>query len=132
MKAKEFAKVGETLGVEIDALKKELTAAAPMEPPPGFDRMRGAQRNFLIACMSAFVQNKQSDQAGELLEALQGSGGSLEQNLATMKQLNSSIHGQITSLNKENKKPEAEELAKSFSEFLDKIKGEDTSKLPAA
>jgi hypothetical protein len=130
MKLKEFAKVGETLGTELDALKKEFQAAAPAEATPGFDRMRGAQRNFLIACMSAYVQNKQADQASELLDALQSSGGSLESNLASMRQLNNTISGQIAGLTKEGKKAEAEEVAKSFTDFLDKIKGEDTAKLP--
>lgn len=130
MKLKEFAKVGETLGTELDALKKEFLAAAPAEATPGFDRMRGAQRNFLIACMSAYVQNKQADQASELLDALQSSGGSLESNLASMRQLNNTISGQIAALTKEGKKAEADEVAKSFTDFLDKIKGEDTTNLP--
>ena len=129
IRAREFAKVGETLSAELDALKKEFKGAAPMEPPPGFDRMRAAQRSFLIACMSAFVQNKQSDQANELLEALQSSGGTLESNLATMRALNSTIAGQIATLTKEGKKADADDLAKTFTEFLDRIKGEDTSKL---
>ncbi len=130
IKAKEFAKVGATLGTELDALKKELKAAPPKEPPPGFDRMRNAQRGFLIACMSAYVQNKQADQASELLDALQSSGGSLASNLATMRSLNSTIEDQISSLKKEGKTQEADDVAKTFTDFLDKIKGDDTSKLP--
>jgi outer membrane protein assembly factor BamD (BamD/ComL family) len=129
IKIKEFAKVGETLGAELEALKKELKAPPPTEPPPNFERMRTAQRNFLITCMSAFVQNKQADQASELLDALQGAGGTLESNLATMRSLNATISGQLTSLIKEGKKQDADDLATTFTEFLDKIKGDDTSKL---
>jgi hypothetical protein len=131
IKAKEFAKVGETLGAELDALKKELKAP-PAEETPGLARMRRAQRDFLIVCMSAYVQNKQADQATELLDALQGSGGSLEQNVATMRSLNVTIQNQIASLNKEGKKQDADDLARSFTDFLDKIKGDDANidKLP--
>jgi hypothetical protein len=129
IRAREFAKVGETLGAELEALKKELKTPPPPDAPPGFERMRAAQRGFMIVAMSAYVQNKQADQAGELLDALQESGGSLESNLATMRSLNATIHGQITTLTKEGKKQEADDLAKTFSEFLDKIKGDDISKL---
>jgi outer membrane protein assembly factor BamD (BamD/ComL family) len=131
IKAKEFAKVGETLGAELDALKKELKAPPP-EETPGLARLRKAQRDFLIACMSAYVQNKQGDQASELLDALQGSGGSLEQNVATMRTLNVTIANQISSLSKEGKKQDADDLARSYADFLDKIKGDDANleKLP--
>lgn len=129
IRAKEFAKVGEVLGGELEALKAELKLAPPAEAPPGFDRMRRAQRDFLIAAMSGFVQNKQPDKATELLEVLQSAGGSLESNVTVMKQLASSIRSQIESLNKDGKKGDADELARSFSEFLDKIRGDDTSKL---
>lgn len=129
IRAREFAKVGESLGGELEALKKELKAPAPPDAPPGFERMRAAQRGFMIVAMSAYVQNKQADQAGELLDALQEAGGSLESNLTTMRSLNSTIHGQITALTKEGKKQEADDLAKTFSEFLDKIKGDDIGKL---
>ncbi len=128
IRAKDFAKVGEVLAADLDALKKELKALPP-EETPGFTRMRAAQRSFLISAMSAFVQNKQVDQASEMLDALQASGGSLEQNVATMRSLNSTIQGQIETLTKEGKKADAAELGRSFSEFLDKIKGEDVSKL---
>jgi len=129
IRAKEFAKVGEVLAPELDALKKEMKAPPP-EETPGFTRMRIAQRSFLISAMSAFVQNKQVDQASEMLDALQASGGSLEQNVATMRSLNTTIQGQIETLTKEGKKADAAELATSFTEFLDKIKGDDVSKLP--
>lgn len=130
IRAREFAKVGESLGAELEALKKEMKAAAPADAPPGFERMRSAQRGFMIVAMSAYVQNKQADQAGELLDALQEAGGSLESNLTTMRSLNTTIQGQVTTLTKEGKKQEADDLAKTFSEFLDKIKGDDISKLP--
>jgi len=129
IRAKEFAKVGEVLAADLDALKKEMKTPPP-EETPGFVRMRTAQRSFLIAAMSAFVQNKQVDQASEMLDALQASGGSLEQSVTTMRSLNTTIQGQIESLTKEGKKAEATELAQSFTEFLDKIKGDDVSKLP--
>jgi hypothetical protein len=129
IRVREFAKVGETLGAELEALKKEMKAPAPPDAPPGFERMRSAQRGFMIVAMSAYVQNKQADQAGELLDALQEAGGSLESNLTTMRSLNTTIHGQITTLTKEGKKQDADDLAKTFSEFLDKIKGDDISKL---
>ena len=129
IRAKEFAKVGEVLAPDLDALKKELSAPPP-EETPGFVRMRTAQRSFLIAAMSAFVQNKQVDRASEMLDALQASGGSLEQSVNTMTSLNLAIQGQIESLTKEGKKAEATELSQSFTEFLDKIKGDDVSKLP--
>jgi hypothetical protein len=131
IRAKEFAKIGDTLGGELEALKAELKLAPPAEAPPGFDRMRRAQRDFLIASMSGFVQNKQPDKATELLEVLQSVGGSLESNVAVMRQLATSIRVQIDGLSKEGKKGDADELARSFSEFLDKIRGDDTSKLPA-
>lgn len=132
IKAKEYAKVGEDLGPEIEALKKELKTPPAAEESPGLGRLKKAQRDFLIAAMSAFVQNKQVDQASEMLDALQGTGGTLESNLAVMQQLNGSIQGQISSLLKDGKREEAGELAKSFTEFLDKIKGDDANlgKLP--
>jgi tetratricopeptide (TPR) repeat protein len=94
--------------------------------------MRKAQREFLSAAMSAYLQNKQADQAGELLDVLQssGKGGSLDENLAVMRQLATAIRGHVDSLRKENKKADADELSKNFTEFLDKVKGDDTSKLP--
>ena len=132
IRAKEFAKVGATLAAELNALKKELKAKQPSEPSPGFERMRTAQRGFLIVCMSAYVQSKQADQAIELLDAWQGSGGNLDSDIATMRSLNYTIQSQLTSLNKEGKTQEADDLAKTFTDFLDKIKGDDTSKLPSA
>ena len=39
------------------------------------------------------------------------------------------IRGQMDGLVKAGNKPEADDLARSFTEFLDKIRGEDTSKL---
>jgi hypothetical protein len=131
IKAREFAKVGGTLGAELAAIKKELQAKAP-EETPGLARMRSAQRDLLVTCMSAFVQNKQADQASELLDALQASGGSLEKNVANMRALNVTIEVQMSSLTKEGKRDEADDLAKSYSDFLDKIKGDDANldKLP--
>jgi outer membrane protein assembly factor BamD (BamD/ComL family) len=128
IRAKEFAKVGDSLGGELEALKKEL-ATPPTEETPGLTRLKRAQRDFLIACMSAFLQNKQGDKASELLDTLQGAGGTVEQNVAVMQQLVSTIRGQIDGLVKENKKADADELARGFSEFLDKIKGDDLTKL---
>ncbi|HEX3147162.1 MAG TPA: hypothetical protein VHR66_03715 [Gemmataceae bacterium] len=128
IRAKEFAKVSDSLGGELEALKKELATPAP-EETPGLTRLKRAQRDFLIACMSAFLQNKQGDKASELLDTLQGAGGTVEQNVAVMQQLVATIRGQIDGLTKENKKAEADELARGFSEFLDKIKGEDLTKL---
>jgi hypothetical protein len=130
IRAKEFAKVGEAIGPELEALKAELKLDPPAETPPGFDRMRQAQRDLLIAAMSGYVQNKQVDQASELLDVLQSAGGSLESNIAVMRQLVTAIRGQIDSLTRAGNKPEADELAASFTEFLDKIRGEDTSRLP--
>ena len=129
IRAKEFAKVGEVLGAELEALKTDLKLAAPAEAPPGFDRMRKAQRDFLIAAMSGYVQNKESDKASELLDLLQATGGSLETNIALMRQLVGAIRGQVDSLNREAKKQDADELARSFGDFLDKIRGDDVSKL---
>src|SRR5262249_2918228 len=97
VRGKEFAKGGGQLGAELTVLKEELKKEAPAEAPPGFDRMRKAQRDFLIAAMSAYLQNKQADQAGELLDVLQasGKGGNIEQNIAVMRQLVGSIRGQV-------------------------------------
>jgi len=131
IRAKDFAKVGETLKPELDALRQELKLAAPAEPPPGFDRMRKAQRDFLIAAMAGYVQNKDVPAASELLDELQSTGGSLESNIAVMQQLVTAIQTQIEGLNKEGKKADADDLARSFGEFLDKIRGDDVSKLPA-
>src|SRR5262249_37706708 len=110
---------------------EDLKKEPPAEAPPGFDRMRKAQRDFLIEAMSGYLQNKQADQAGELLDVLQasGKGGNIDQNIAVMRQLVGSIRGQVETLRKENKKAEADDLAKSFTDFLDKVKGDDTSKL---
>jgi hypothetical protein len=91
--------------------------------------MRKAQRDFLIAAMSGYVQNKESDKASELLDLLQSTGGSLDANIALMRQLVGAIRTQIDSLNRENKKQDADELARSFGDFLDKIRGDDVSKL---
>lgn len=129
IRAKEFAKVGEVLGPELEALKTDLKLAPPAEAPPGFDRMRKAQRDFLIAAMSGYVQNKESDKASELLDLLQATGGNLETNIALMRQLVGAIRAQIDSLNREGKKQDADELARSFGDFLDKIRGDDVSKL---
>lgn len=129
IRAKEFAKVGEVLGPEIEALKKELTGKPP-EDTPGLTRLRRAQQDFLIAAMSAYVQNKQADEASQLLDALQGAGGSVEQSVAILRQLVTSIRAEIESLTRAGKKAEADELARGFGDFLDKIKGDDTSKLP--
>lgn len=129
VRAKEFAKVGEALGKELEALKAQLKLDPPADAPPGFERMRQAQRGVLIAAMSGYLQNKQAEQASELLDILQSSGGSLEANLAVMQQLASAIRAQIDTLTKAGNKPEADELAKSFTEFLDKVRGDDTSKL---
>jgi hypothetical protein len=79
--------------------------------------------------MSGYLQNKQADRASELLDVLQASGGTLEANLAVMQQLVSAVRTQIDALTKAGNKPEADELAQSFTEFLDKLRGEDTSKL---
>jgi hypothetical protein len=129
IRAKEYAKVGEVLGPELVALTAELKLAPPAEPPPGFDRMQRAQRDLLIAAMSGYVQNKQVDKASELLDVLQGAGGSLESNLAVLSQLVTAIRGQIEALQKAGNKPEADELARSFTDFLDKIKGDDIAKV---
>jgi hypothetical protein len=122
LRAKEYAKVGEVLGKDLEALKKELKAPPPETESPGFSRLRKAQRDFLIASMAAYLQNKQADQAGELLDALQGAGGTVEQNVAVMQQLVAAIRTQMESLTKEGKKGEADELGRGFADFLDKIK----------
>jgi hypothetical protein len=129
IRGKEYAKVGEVLGKELEALKADLGQAAPADAPPGFERMRQAQRGLLIAAMSASVQNKQADEASKLLDILQGAGGSLEANLAVLQQLVTAIRGQIDTLTKAGNKAEADDLARNFTEFLDKIRGDDTSKL---
>jgi hypothetical protein len=129
IRAKDYAKANEALGKDLEAVKAELKLAPPADAPPGFERMRQAQRGVLIAAMTAYLQNKQADQASELLDILQASGGSLESNLAVMQQLVSAIRAQIDALTKAGNKPEADELAKSFTEFLDKVRGDDTSKL---
>jgi hypothetical protein len=129
IRGKEYAKVGEVLGKELEALKADLGQAAPADAPPGFERMRQAQRGVLIAAMSGYLQNKQADKASELLELLQASGGTLEANLQVMQQLVNAIRGQIEALTKAGNKPEADDLSKSFTEFLDKLRGDDTSKL---
>jgi len=129
IRAKEFDKIGNELGSEIEALKKEISLASPAEPPPGYDRMRKAQRDFLIAAMSGYVQDKKVDKASELLDVLQSSGGSLESNIGVMQLLVTAIRNQIDLLTKEGKKGEADELSRGFGEFLDKIRGDDVSKL---
>jgi len=129
IRAKEFAKIGEVLGPEIDALKAEVKLAPPAEPPPGYERMRKAQRDFLIAAMSGYVQDQKVDKASELLDSLQSSGGSLESNIGVMQLLVTAIRGQIDTLTRDGKKGEADDLARGFAEFLDKIRGEDVSKL---
>ena len=58
-------------------MKKELKAPAPEEPRPGSPGCGKARRDFLIVAMSGYLQNKQADQAGELLDALQSGGGSV-------------------------------------------------------
>ena len=121
VRAREFAKVGEALGPELEALKKELKAPPPGVESPGFARLRKAQRDFLTAAMAAYLQNKQGDQAGELLETLQGAGGKVEESVGTMQQLVAAIQTQMEALVKEGKKAEADELGRSFAEFLDKI-----------
>jgi hypothetical protein len=128
IRAKEFAKVGQALGPEIEAIKKELKEPAP-EETPGYARLRKARQDFLVVAMSGYLQNKQADQAGELLDALQSGGGSVEQNVAALRSLVTSVRGQIDALTKEGKRAEADEMARGFTEFLDKIKGDDTSKL---
>lgn len=129
IRAREFAKVGEVLGPQIEALKKELKEPVP-EETPGYARLKKARQDFVVVAMSGYLQNKQGDQAGELLEALQSAGGNVEQNAAAMRQLAASVRGQIETLVKEGKKAEADEMGRGFTEFLDKIKGDDTSKLP--
>jgi prefoldin subunit 5 len=121
IRGKEFAKVGESLGGEIEALKKELKEPAPAEETPAYPRLRKARQDFLIVAMSGYLQNKQPDQASELLDILQSAGGSVEQNVAALRQLVTSIRGQIDSLKKEGKKTEADDMARGFTEFLDKI-----------
>lgn len=128
IRAREFAKIGDTLGTEIEALKKELKAPVG-EETPGYPRLKKARQDFVVVAMSGYLQNKQPDQAGELLDALQSAGGTVEQNAASMRQLATSVRGQIDALTKENKRAEADEMARGFTEFLDKIKGDDTSKL---
>jgi outer membrane protein assembly factor BamD (BamD/ComL family) len=128
IRSKEFAKVGEVLGPEIEALKKELKEPAP-EETPGYSRLRKARQDFVVVAMSGYLQNKQADQAGELLDALQSAGASVEQNVAALRSLVTSVRLQIDTLTKENKKAEADEMARGFAEFLDKIKGDDTGKL---
>ena len=72
--------------------------------------------------MAAFLQNKQGDQASELLDALQGAGGNIEKSVATMQQLVAAIQTQMEALAKEGKKAEADELGRSFAEFLALVK----------
>ena len=129
IRAREFAKVGEVLGPAVEALKKELKEAPPAEETPAYPRLKKARQDFAVVAMSAYLQNKQADQAGELLDALQSAGGSVEQNAGAMRQLAASVRGQIDALTKEGKKAEADEMARGFTEFLDRIKGDDTSKL---
>ncbi|WP_020475293.1 hypothetical protein [Zavarzinella formosa] len=121
IKAKEFGKVIETLDPEITALAKELKEPAPMTETAAHVRLRQAQRNLIISAMTACVQDKKVDKAGELLGILQSGGGNIESNIAVMQQLVSAIRGQIDGLKKENKDTEAKELSDSFTQFLDKI-----------
>lgn len=128
IKAKEFAKVGETLEKDIAEISKELTAAPPESPSGAFIRMQGAQRNLLISTMISFVQDKKVDKASELLSVLQ-KGGKPEDTVAVMRQLVLSIRVQIDGLKKEAKTDEAKELSDSFASFLDKLATE-PAKLP--
>lgn len=133
VKAKEFAKVGEVLDADLAAIKTELASADQKaeNAAPSFDRLRRAQRGLLIAAMTAYVQDKKADKANELLSLVEKTGGGLESSVAVMQQLVSAIRGQIDSLNKDNKKADSDELKKSFTEFLDKIRGDTPEKLSA-
>jgi hypothetical protein len=128
VRTQKFDQIPAMLDPELIKLKEALKTPAPSDPPAGFDILRKAQRDLIIGSMAAFVQNKQIDRANELLDVLKSTGSNLESNLAVLRQLSSSIRTQIDGLRKETKTAEADELAASFTTFLDNI-GKDPEKL---
>jgi hypothetical protein len=133
IKAKEFAKVGEVADADLTAMKAELTGKADPKAAetaaPNLDRMRKAQQRFLIAVISAFIQDKKADRANELLGLLEKTGGSLESTVEVMKPISTGVRAQIDDLTKAGNKAEADGLRAAFAEFLDKLRGDDPGKL---
>lgn len=128
---KKFADVVALLDPEIKAITDEIAKGPPATATPGFDRMRRAQRDLLIAAMTSSVQDKKIDRASELLDVLEKSGGSLDANIAVLRQLVSAVRNQIEGLKAEKNEDGAKELATSFTEFLDKV-GSNQAKLSNA
>ncbi len=121
--AKEFEKADNFLDPDIKAIKAELDdpAKAMGDGSPEYRSYRSSQQAVLIKGIQTAVQKGNVERANLLLETLEKAGGSIEGNVAVMRNLVSSIRGQIEDLKKEKKDADAKELATNFTEFLDKI-----------
>jgi hypothetical protein len=120
---KKFDEADTFLDADIKAIRAELDDPVKSmgDGSPEFRNYRSAQQAVIIKGIQAAVQKGNVERANNLLETLSKAGGSIEGNVAVMRNLVSSIRKQIDDLKEEKKDVDAKELALNFTEFLDRI-----------
>ena len=128
---KNYAAVAETLNPLIAEMQKDFAKPAPAEITPAFKRLRETQRAILVLALQTAVQDQKVDRAAELVELLDQSGNTVEDNQAMLRSMVANVRGQIDALEKDNKVDDATKLKEGFTTLLDKISAKG-DKLPVS
>ncbi len=128
---KNYAAVAETVNPWIDQMKKDFAQPQPTEITPAFKRLRDTQRALLVLALQTAVQDQKVDRAAELIELLDQSGNTIEDNQTMLRSMVASVRDQIDKLEAEKKLDDAKKLKEGFTTLLDKIKAK-SDKLPVS
>lgn len=128
---KNYAAVAETLNPWVAEIQKDFAKPVPMEITPTYKRLRDTQRAILILALQTAVQDQKVDRAAELVETLEKSGSTVEENQGMLRSLVANVRRQIDDLEAEKKTDDANKLKEGFTTLLDKIKAKG-EKLPTS
>jgi len=93
----DHAKVAELLNPRIEEIKKDFAKKTPEESIL-IQRLRKTQRDTVTLALQSCVQDQKIDRAGELLDLLEASGGSVEEQMGTLQTLVNNVRSQLDEL----------------------------------
>lgn len=115
------AKVAELLDPRVDEIQKEFAKEVPADPSRAFDRLRKTQRDTVVLALQSCVQDGKVKRGSELLELLEKSGGTPDDNIALLQSLVTSVRSQIDELTAAKKDAEAKSLKDGFAQLLESL-----------
>lgn len=123
------AKVAELLDPRIDEIQKDFAKEVPADPTISFNRLRKTQRDTVVLALQSCVQDGKVKRGSELLELLEKSGGTPDDNIALLQSLVASVRTQIDELTAAKKDAEAKSLKDGFAQLLESLleRGENLS-----